>query len=441
MISNNRDKIFLHNVGLGFVAKIFSLIISFIQIPITLSILNKGEYGIWVTIFSVTGWLAFFDVGMGNGFRNQLTEAFAQNDTDKAKKLVSTIYLALSLIFTTILSIFFVASFFITWTQIFNAPPEMESQLYFTVVISVASTAINFVVGLIHIILASKHQTAKSGGILLIGQSLILIFSLIYMHYQNPYDFLIMSTVLSVMPLLVNIITNIVYFQKSFKVISPSFSHYRKNFLRSLMSLGIMFFLIQVSGMVMYATDNFIINKLLGSETVTVYSISYKYFSVISILFAIINAPLWTMYVDAYASGDFFWVKKNLQKMVLVFKGCFLLLIFMVIGAPYIYRIWIGPNFNVPTILNVLISIYILIYVWGNIWVLPLNAAGKIKIQVYLAIIAASINIPLILVLFKFIKGVEAVLLGNIISTAIASAGMYFYYKRIQYLNNHKLAS
>ena len=418
------------NVGLGFLAKGLSILISFIQIPLILSILDKTEYGIWITIFSVTGWLSFFDIGMGNGFRNQLTEALAVNDTDKAKKLVSTIYISMFGIFTGIIILFILASNYVPWVDIFNAPKRLETQLYYAVVISVSAAAINFVAALVHIILAAKHKTGNSGMLFLVGQILTLVFILYYKNHQTEYSFLILSTVLSVIPLIVNVAINIYLFFSSYRSIAPSVRHYRKDYFRGLMNLGIMFFFIQISALIMYATDTVLINKLYGPESVTLYSIVYKYFSVITIVFTIITAPIWTMYVDAFANKDFVWISSNIKRLVQFVKVSFIVLIMMNLGSSFVFHTWIDKTFNPTVSLNILVSLYMLVFIWGSIWVLPLNAAGIIKVQCIISIGQAIFNIPIIMLINIFLNNINAVILGNIFCIIVGSGIMYIYYRR-----------
>ena len=416
------------NAGLGFVAKGLSILMSFIQIPLILSILDKTEYGIWITIFSVTGWLSFFDIGMGNGFRNQLTEALAVNDTDKAKKLVSTIYISMFGIFTCIIILFIIASKYVPWVDIFNAPKRLETQLYYTVVISVSAAAINFVAALVHIILAAKHKTGNSGMLFLVGQMLTLGFIFYYKNHQTGYSFLILSTVLSVIPLIVNVAVNIYLFFSSYRSIAPSVRYYRKDYLKGLINLGIMFFLIQIASLVIYSTDSLMISKLYGPANVTTYSIVYKYFSIVSIVFSIISAPLWTMYVDSFAKKDYKWIENNIKRLnqFVILMG--FVLIIMNLLSPFFFKIWLGNNFLNNVFLNILISIYFLVFMWGNIWVIPLNAAGIIKFQMYMSIIVAVLNVPAILFFSRYIPNLNSVLVGNIFCMLIGCGSMYVYY-------------
>ena len=67
-----------------------TILISLILVPMTLSYLNPYEYGIWLTLSSTLAWIYTFDIGLGNGLRNKLTEALALNDLKLARIYVST---------------------------------------------------------------------------------------------------------------------------------------------------------------------------------------------------------------------------------------------------------------------------------------------------------------------------------------------------------------
>lgn len=87
----------LFNIASSFVIKGASILLSLLLVPITLDYLNPYEYGIWLTLSSVLMWINYFDIGLGNGLRNKLSEALAVGDDNLARIYVST-SLALSTI-------------------------------------------------------------------------------------------------------------------------------------------------------------------------------------------------------------------------------------------------------------------------------------------------------------------------------------------------------
>ena len=82
------------------------IVISLLYVPLLLNYLTQEKYGIWLTLTSILGWFSFFDIGLGNGLRNNLGEAFSSNNLSLGKKYVSTTYALLILIFSNISCIF-----------------------------------------------------------------------------------------------------------------------------------------------------------------------------------------------------------------------------------------------------------------------------------------------------------------------------------------------
>jgi O-antigen/teichoic acid export membrane protein len=65
------------NIIASFGIKGISIIIGFIFVPLLIDYLGTFEYGIWITLGSIVGWINYFDIGLGNGLRNKFTEALA----------------------------------------------------------------------------------------------------------------------------------------------------------------------------------------------------------------------------------------------------------------------------------------------------------------------------------------------------------------------------
>ena len=57
--------------------RLLSIAISLVMVPMTLGYVNPVQYGIWITLSSIVGWLGYFDIGFGNGLRNRFAESVA----------------------------------------------------------------------------------------------------------------------------------------------------------------------------------------------------------------------------------------------------------------------------------------------------------------------------------------------------------------------------
>lgn len=67
------NEMLLKNIIGAFVVKGGSLIISVVLLPLYLRFFgDQTVLGIWYTILSILNWVVLFDLGLGQGLRNQL---------------------------------------------------------------------------------------------------------------------------------------------------------------------------------------------------------------------------------------------------------------------------------------------------------------------------------------------------------------------------------
>ena len=187
--------------------------------------------------------------------------------------------------------------------------------------------------------------------------------------------------------------------------------------------------------MVIYTTDNLIIANILGPAEVTPYNIAFKYFSIIMIGFAIILRPIWSSTTDAFTKGDFKWIKNVLKKNLMVWKILAFFTLIMILISNYVYRIWIGNEIQIPSILTLLMGIYIIANSFMSPFISFINGIGKIKLQLTISIVAGIFNIPLSIFFVKYFHlGSTGVILGTIISIAPFIILIPIQYKKI--INN-----
>jgi len=85
----NRDAIQKKNILLGLIFKACSVVLNLVLVPLIMTFLGKIEYGVWITVFSITNWIFTLDMGIGHGLRNKLTKAITLNDPIKASNILS----------------------------------------------------------------------------------------------------------------------------------------------------------------------------------------------------------------------------------------------------------------------------------------------------------------------------------------------------------------
>ena len=117
------------NIIASFVIKGISIVVGFLMVRVVLDYLDTSKYGIWLTLTSFITWFTFFEIGLGSGLKNELSEALAKKDFELGKIYVSTTYAILTIVIGIVAILFFTANFYIDWTKILNTDRNMSSEL------------------------------------------------------------------------------------------------------------------------------------------------------------------------------------------------------------------------------------------------------------------------------------------------------------------------
>jgi O-antigen/teichoic acid export membrane protein len=419
------------NIAYSFLLKGLSILTGLLLIPMTIKYVNSAQYGIWLTLSSIIGWMSFFDIGLGNGLKNKLAEANALKQYSQSRIFVSTTYAIMSIITVFLFLVFLIANPYINWNSILNTSfPSADLSRLALLVFSLF--CLQFVIQIINSVLTACHLVAKVSLILLIGQIIMLIAIYCLIRFTQS-SLLLLVLINGATPVIIQLLASIWYYRHELKYFAPSFKLIDFNCTRELLSLGGLFFVIQIGALVLFQTDNIVIIQLFGPAQVTAFNVAYKLFSVLILGFNIIITPFWSAFTDAYANDDLRWINSTMMKMrylwLFISAGSILLLFL----APYIYQIWLNNSVTVPSSLSAAMAFYIIVYSWQTIHVYLLNGINKIRLQFYLVIISAVINIPLAIFLGRKI-GLTGVTLSNAVLFLIMGLIFSFQTKRI--LNN-----
>lgn len=422
------------NIFQSFAIRALNMGVSFILVPITINYLDTARYGIWVTLTSVVSWLTFFDVGLGHGLRNRFAESIAKDDKINAKKYVSTAYFVLSLIVICIITIFCLVNLFIDWSQILNVKLNVirKDELSIVALITFIFFAINLVMQLINIILIATQEPSKAAFNELLGKILGLV--IIWILVQSTKGSLILlGLALSSAPVITFLIISLYLFNKKFKEFTPSINFFDKSKVSDLFTLSVKFFIIRISAVILYSTNNIIISNLFGPAEVTPYSIALSYFNILFLLYNIVITPFWSAFTEAWVKKEINWIKKTMKVLIYFWLLLIIIGLIMLLVSDFAINIWLGGKVSLPFILSLLVCLWVLITTWNGIFSQFLYGIGTITLQSIIAFSISIINIPLSIYFGKMI-GINGIL---IVSLILAFIQMWFYpYQYYKIINN-----
>ena len=386
------NKRIIKNIGVSMVMKPISMLLSLVYTPLALAFLGDEKYGVWAIILNIVSWINYFDIGIGNGLRNKLTEALALEDEKLAKKYVSTAYVG-----TTIISVAFCIIVNVIWNLFklsaffkLNVPDENTNLIIF---ISIFFVCVNFILSLSKTSAYSIQQPGIISVVSVIGQVLQIgiIFILSRIFNQSLIAVAIMYGLVSLFD---SIIIYVVVTRRR-KYLRPAISSIDMRYLKPLITLGVGFFALQICSLVLNTTDNLLISNLYGSADVTPYSIVYKVFYMIVQVHAIIIMPMWSAYTEAATKKDMRWIKNTMKRVNQITLMLSLAAIIGIFLFRPVAKIWLRRELEYSNGLIITMAIYMIAQMFGNNYSSFLCGVGHIKTSVIISAIGAVLNIPL----------------------------------------------
>lgn len=418
-MKNLKNNTYFINTIFNYIYKIFSMLITYITIPLTLTYLDNERYGVWQTILTVISWAALSNFGIGNGLRNKVTESLAEQKYNKLKSYITSAYLYLTIIASIILIIMVILVCNINTDILFKSNTLENNEITISFIIVIISFCINFILGISSSIAFGIHKSSSVNLFQIITNMITLIGLIILPKLANP------SLInISLLYFLSNTISNILFTIYVFrdKKLRPNIKYNNKEYGRELTSLGLEFFILQISSIVLFSTDNFIISTFIGVNEVTNYSLVSKLFQTVSTFFSILLVQLWSEVARATSQGNYKWIKKSMNRLLILLVPVSIALVIIIINFELFCQIWLGKNVIVDKRLIILAALYAWIICFNGIFINIQNGMSKIRVQTISSIISCIINIPLAMTFIKvFNLGILGVMLSNIICLSIAS--------------------
>lgn len=390
------------NIVGSLVVKGCAILVQMLIVPLTLGYVSSELYGIWLTISSIILWLNFFDVGFTLGLKNKLTEAIALGDWERGRRLVSTTYFMMAVIFVSLCILLEFAIPLVDWASFLNVDAIHNDDIIRAMHILAVCFCLQMIVNVLGSVVAAFQKVALSGAFSTMGNVLSLI-TIYILTVCCPPSLGVLALAISAMPIVVLLVSSAILYGSLFKKVAPSFRAIDRRYIRDIFSLGFKFFIIQVQVVVMFQSTNILISNLSGPDEVTVYNIAYKYISIATMIYGIILQPLWPAFTDAYAHRDYCWMCRIYNRMKWGYAFYAVGILLMVALSPVAYRIWIGDKVEIPLPMTVLIALYTILHSWDSLQVMMLNGIGAVKLQTFITLIGLLFHIPLSIFFGRYI--------------------------------------
>lgn len=411
--------------------KVFAILCSFLLLPLMLRYLGGEVFGVWVAIFSVVSWVVFFDLGLGSGLRNKLSESLSRGDDAESATLVATAYVSIASLSALVFLIFLSINFFVNWQSVFNTQAISRAELEWSMLAMVFLFLANFTLMLVIQVLHASQKTSLTVAHQFFVNFIALVAIFLLSMFAAP-SLMIVCVTYGVSQVVTTLFVSYLFY-KSNQNVMPRWRYFNSARVKSIASLGGQFFIIQLAVLAIFSSDKIIIVKLFGPQSLTEYELIFKVFSSILIINTLFLSPLWSGYTRAAAVSDYAWMRGALIRSHMVALALLVpALILFFFGGEIIF-LWSGYRISPDSGLLMGMLCLVVVRVWTDIYAYFLNGVGVLKIQMWIAIVQALVNIPLSVAMgYKF--GLIGVVYGSIatllVSVVLLPITVFMYMRR-----------
>lgn len=375
------------NMALSTVYRALSMVISYLYVPVVLAYLGEVKYGVWTTILNVLSWITYFDIGIGHGLRNKLAENLDKEGNEiKCRKYVSSAYFTFGIIVLCAMCVFSIGAIFVNWNGIFGVSKDkVGDDLTCLMCISVIFMCINFLLSLCKSIYYALQKNSTVGLMGVLQQSLML-FGVLYLSVTSKASLLKVAIFYGLSDFIVEVLFTLILRRKS-EIFVPSIKFVSREETKSTTNLGVLFFISQISALILFTTDNLIISHFIGPADVTSYSMVNKLYTAGTAVFAMLVTPYWSRTSVAKSHDDYNLIKKGIREMQYLWGvGIVGVLVLMIVFKP-LAKVWLQKELYYAPGLIPLMAIYSIIYMWNAIYSQVANGLSLMKVIVPVGII------------------------------------------------------
>lgn len=410
-----------------------SVVTLFVSIPLSVDYLGAERFGLFATISSISALLGASDLGIGNGLVNAVAEADARGDRAAARAYVSSAFLALTAVAFVLGGMFAVVMPVVPWAAAFNvSSPEAAREAGPALAAFVGVTLFALPFGVAQRVLAGYQEGYLPGVVSAFASVAALgcVIGAISLGAGLPWLVLALSSA----PLVGGIVNTILLFWIRRPWLRPTFAAVDLAGVRSLITIGALFLVIQLVGAFAYQSDSIILARILGPQAVTAYTVPVRLFSVVTLLIGFVLSPLWPAYRESIASGDLSWARSTFRRSLWLSGGVAAVAsLALLVAGGSIVRAWVPMVGDPQRQLLLALALWTVVASVSGAFAMFLNGLTEIRFQAACGVAMAAVNVPLSVVLTEEV-GVAGVVWGSLLTQAalVLAPSVFFVRRRLR---------
>lgn len=378
-------------------ARTLAILSTLVITPLAISQLGVVEYGIWVLAAMIPSLVASADLGITHGVVNHMSQVVRRDGTLQSEhENLQSIARLLNGVAVGWLLLGVMGIYFYVYGMT-GIPQTDQAAMFLALVVSLVIFCLSIPPSLWTKVQLSQQQAHQYALWEALGKLVSLIASvLVLVFYPNLLLLVLTSLLPSALALHAN---GRYYVAKTFGAVQATGRKSVRDTLQDnyeVFASGKYFFAVQVAFLVGGVVDPFLINSFLGTEKVSYLSVLRRPFDALPLVITVFSTALWPVFNNMRAapiSGRLLRFVGLLMSGSLILLGVLAAIIFL-FSEP-IYSYLSGGVLQIQVADMIWFCIFIIASTMAIVAQNYLNAAGKIKIQAGIHVLAAVISMIL----------------------------------------------
>ena len=374
--------------GASYLGRFGAGIAVLVTLPMARQGLDAEQFGVWMMLSALLGFMAFADLGIGNGVLNRTTHTRATGDEALLRRTLASGYACTGAVGVALFAAW------TAWTRFSAEPtivagaisPEHRADVLAALTVFAGVLAVNISASLIQRVQLGMQQ-GYWNGVAQFGAALLTLVAVpLTLRHGGGVAALVLSTL--GIQAGVNIVNTLIWLQRR-GLLRP---HAWQGALdlptaRALLRTGGLFFLLQLCAAFAFQSDAIVITQTLGQAAYGDFAVVQKLFLFISMLLSAAMVGLWPAFGDAIASNNIDWVTKALWRGV----AAALIVATMAVVAlsvlmPWIMTHWMHARISPSWGLVAALAIWTVIDSVANVLAAFMNGANILRAQLLFAV-------------------------------------------------------
>lgn len=340
-----REKLqFIRNVSTSWISLALNVVVGIFLSPFILHRLGDTAFGIWVLIFSITGYYGLFDLGIRASVVRFVSQAVATNDRESLNRIISTSLFGYGIIGLVCIPLTLVLSSNIS--TLFQVPEAFHQTARWLMLICGTSMALSFPLGIVGGFLEGLQRfdiLNWTNCVSTLTRAFLVVLAL-----NHGLGLVTVAAITVITPLIASTVRGAIALRLC--PVSLRFRYVSRSTLREIGSYGGLTFLILVAGRLKFQTDEIIIGSMLSAAAITYFNIGARVVDYAGEFVTSMAQVFIPMSSHSEAIGSL----ERLHKILLIGNRLCALCIFpisafVIVLGPSIIEVWVGAKYIAPS--------------------------------------------------------------------------------------------